>query len=131
MIDFMPKSKFKVGDRVKVLNTFGTVQSVVCDYKGAVGSTYFYYLKNLSKQDLVKSCYRISENILELAGDNKQPTPKKEYPPTITKHIFEGNKTIVHLSDGTVGEVSCYYQDTYDPAIGIAEAYKKSNISNT
>jgi hypothetical protein len=30
------------------------------------------------------------------------------------------------LSDGRIGEVTCYYKDTFDPAVGVAEAYKKA-----
>lgn len=46
--------------------------------------------------------------------------------PTITAHLIEGNKTTVKLSDGRMGEVTCYYKDTFDPAVGVAEAYKKA-----
>ena len=46
--------------------------------------------------------------------------------PTITAHLIEGNKTTVMLSDGRIGEVTCYYKDTFDPAVGVAEAYKKA-----
>ncbi len=58
----------------------------------------------------------------ELTRVDNKPTTY----PTITAHLIEGNKTTVMLSDGRIGEVTCYYKDTFDPAVGVAEAYKKA-----
>lgn len=63
-------------------------------------------------------------------ADNENSKPNGEDKPitypTITAHLIEGNKTTVMLSDGRIGEVTCYYKDTFDPAVGLAEAYKKA-----
>jgi hypothetical protein len=66
--------------------------------------------------------------------DEPKKSPEPVYPPIVTAHIYptitahtiEGNKTTVMLSDGRMGEATCYYKDTFDPAVGLAEAYKKA-----
>lgn len=68
-------------------------------------------------------------NAKKRMDEPKKSSPEPVYP-TITAHTIEGNKTTVMLSDGRIGEVTCYYKDTFDPAVGLAEAYKKALTSN-
>lgn len=118
---------FKCGDKVKY---HGVVCTVVekCDLARNIfliklpqgGHDGFRY-NSEPREKLEGNIYRyaFAEELTRV--DNKPITY-----PTITAHLIEGNKTTVMLSDGRIGEVTCYYKDTFDPAVGVAEAYKKA-----
>jgi hypothetical protein len=118
---------FKCGDKVKY---HGVVCTVVekCDLARNVfliklpqGWHDGFRYNSEPREKLEGNIYRyaFAEELTRV--DNKPITY-----PTITAHLIEGNKTTVMLSDGRIGEVTCYYKDTFDPAVGVAEAYKKA-----
>lgn len=75
------------------------------------------------------TCWNITPDMLKPASTKKRVDEPKKLEttyPTITAHVIEGNKTTVMLSDGRIGEVTCYHKDTFDPTVGVAEAYKKA-----
>lgn len=118
---------FKCGDKVKY---HGVVCTVVekCDLARNIfliklpqGWHDGFRYNSEPREKLEGNIYRyaFAEELTRV--DNKPITY-----PTITAHLIEGNKTTVMLSDGRIGEVTCYYKDTFDPAVGVAEAYKKA-----
>jgi len=149
----MAKYEFKVGDRVQFkewdemekefgLNFWGAIRCHGCfnsDMRHLCG-TYATIKKicrdgtvDLSEFSTKGDRYWLYHvDMLKPASTKKRivDEPKKTKPaityPTITAHLIEGNKTTVMLSDGRIGEVTCYYKDTFDPAVGVAEAYKKA-----
>ena len=148
----MAKYEFKVGDRVQ----FKTWDEMVKEYGGVDedGDIRFSYKSPFFDSQMKHLCgtyatvkeidsekrrvylsdmtargdkiWSYTFDMLKPASTKKQ---KKDEPityPTITAHLIEGNKTTVMLSDGRIGEVTCYYKDTFDPAVGVAGAYKKA-----
>jgi len=143
----MAKYEFKVGDRVQFkewdemerefgLDSWGDIKCSVrfdadmCHLCGTYAT-----IKKICRDGTVDlsefstkgdRCWLYHVDMLKPASTKKQKRDKPTTYPTITAHLIEGNKTTVMLSDGRIGEVTCYYKDTFDPAVGVAEAYKKA-----
>lgn len=115
-----------IADMRHLCGTYATIKEI-CRY-GIVnlsefstkGNKYWIYHVDMLKPASTKKQKADNENS-KPNGEDKPTTY-----PTITAHLIEGNKTTVMLSDGRIGEVTCYYKDTFDPAVGVAEAYKKA-----
>lgn len=143
----MAKHEFKVGDRVQFKEWDEMEKEFGLDFQGAIRCHVRF---NASVRHLCGTYATIKEicrdgtvslsefsakgnkywlyhvDMLKPASAKKQKKDKPTEHPTITAHLIEGNKTTVMLSDGRIGEVTCYYKDTFDPAVGVAEAYKKA-----
>ncbi len=115
-----------IDDMRHLCGTYATIKEICRD--GIVnlsefstkGDKHWIYHVNMLKPASTKKQKADNENS-KPNGEDKPITY-----PTITAHLIEGNKTTVMLSDGRIGEVTCYYKDTFDPAVGVAEAYKKA-----
>jgi len=113
-------------DMRHLCGTYATIKKICRDGTVSLsefstkGDKYWLYHVDMLKPASTKKQKADNENS-KPNGEDKPITY-----PTITAHLIEGNKTTVMLSDGRIGEVTCYYKDTFDPAVGVAEAYKKA-----
>lgn len=113
-------------DMCHLCGTYATIKKICRDGTVSLsefstkGDKYWLYHVDMLKPASTKKQKADNENS-KPNGEDKPTTY-----PTITAHLIEGNKTTVMLSDGRIGEVTCYYKDTFDPAVGVAEAYKKA-----
>lgn len=122
-----------IADMRHLCGTYATIKEI-CRY-GIVnlsefstkGNKYWIYHVDMLKPASTKKQKKDEpkSEVKEAFGFKRVDNKPITYP-TITAHLIEGNKTTVMLSDGRIGEVTCYYKDTFDPAVGVAEAYKKA-----
>lgn len=140
----IPESKFKVGDRVKIVKSVFSSRLVgnyatICNvfYESVFKERHIYKLKNLSKFKNLNPYYWFDENDLEFASTKKInlnkkndtfTTPYEPYTPnkTIVSHEIIGNTTYVTLSNGDKGIARCNPEDKFDAYIGLKLAAERA-----